>query len=57
MNRYILRDAGTFSCESVKKTNFSGRYMKCLLYDCCYANEQMKTDGEKERKETRKKER
>ena len=47
-------DANHFRCESFGTTNCSRRSLKCLLYECCNAFKQMKSDGEIEREPGRK---
>lgn len=54
MYKQALDDANNFHCESFNRTNCGRRSLKCLLYECCNAIEQMKSDGEKETEPGRK---
>ena len=44
-----------FVAKASKRTNCNRRSMKCILYECCNAIEQMKSDGEKQTEPWRKK--
>jgi len=54
MSKQTRGGANNFRFESFKRTNSSRRSLKCLLYECCNAIKQTKSDGKKETEPGRK---